>query len=235
MPRYVVQRTFADGLHILVTDGGAELCERVVECNAEEGVTWISSFVSEDKTRTFLHLRRTEPGGDSQDSSSQWAAGRPDHPRDGARSLLLRLTHSTQDEGGNHAQSHSAHIDRRRGDRRRERVIDGVRRGHRRRRPGLAASCLSLVESDATPACRALAIRDGGRKTVREHARRACGAYRASSESRASYRGVLIGPLPMGRRRDRRRRDGCAAGRRGRGGERVASSACPPCDHGLSG
>ncbi len=53
MPRYVVQRTFADGLHILVMDGGAELCERVVECNAEEGVTWISSFVSEDKTRTF--------------------------------------------------------------------------------------------------------------------------------------------------------------------------------------
>jgi hypothetical protein len=53
MPRYVVQRTFAEGLHIPVTDGGAVLCRRVVERNAEEGVTWIRSFVSEDKTRTF--------------------------------------------------------------------------------------------------------------------------------------------------------------------------------------
>lgn len=53
MPRYVVQRTFPEGLHIPVENGGAELCRRVVERNAEEGVTWISSFVSEDKARTF--------------------------------------------------------------------------------------------------------------------------------------------------------------------------------------
>jgi hypothetical protein len=53
MPRYMVQRTFAEGLRIGVTDGGAELCEQIVERSAEEGVTWISSFVSEDKTRTF--------------------------------------------------------------------------------------------------------------------------------------------------------------------------------------
>jgi hypothetical protein len=53
MARYVAQRTFPEGLHISVVDGGAELCRRVVESNAEEGVTWISSFVSQDKTRTF--------------------------------------------------------------------------------------------------------------------------------------------------------------------------------------
>ena len=53
MPRYMVQRTFADGLHIPIENGGAEVCRTVVERNAEEGVTWISSFVSEDKTRTF--------------------------------------------------------------------------------------------------------------------------------------------------------------------------------------
>jgi hypothetical protein len=53
MPRYVVQRTFPEGLQIPVDNGGAELCRGVVERNAEEGVTWISSFVSEDKTRTF--------------------------------------------------------------------------------------------------------------------------------------------------------------------------------------
>jgi hypothetical protein len=49
----MVQRTFLEGLHIPVANGGAELCRGVVERNAEEGVTWINSFVSEDKTRTF--------------------------------------------------------------------------------------------------------------------------------------------------------------------------------------
>jgi hypothetical protein len=53
MPRYVVQRTFPQGLHIPISSGGTELCGGVVERNAGEGVTWINSFVSEDKTRTF--------------------------------------------------------------------------------------------------------------------------------------------------------------------------------------
>ena len=53
MPRYMVQRIFPEGLHIRVENGGAELCRGVVERNADEGVTWITSFVSEDKTRTF--------------------------------------------------------------------------------------------------------------------------------------------------------------------------------------
>ena len=53
MPRYIVQRTFPDGLQILVDRDGADLCRGVIERNAQEGVTWISSFVSEDKTRTF--------------------------------------------------------------------------------------------------------------------------------------------------------------------------------------
>ena len=53
MPRYMVQRTFPEGLHIPVENGGAELCRGVVERNADEGVTWITSFVSKDKTRTF--------------------------------------------------------------------------------------------------------------------------------------------------------------------------------------
>ena len=53
MPRYVVQRTFPEGLQIPVNDGGAELCRGVVERNAEEGVTWINSFVSDDKTHSF--------------------------------------------------------------------------------------------------------------------------------------------------------------------------------------
>ena len=53
MPRYVVQRTFPQGLHIPVSDGGTDLCRAIVDRNAEDGVTWIRSFVDEDKTRTF--------------------------------------------------------------------------------------------------------------------------------------------------------------------------------------
>jgi Protein of unknown function (DUF4242) len=53
MPRYMVQRTFPDGLEIPVTEGGAEICRTVVERNAEEGVTWVHSYVSADKRATF--------------------------------------------------------------------------------------------------------------------------------------------------------------------------------------
>jgi hypothetical protein len=42
-----------EGLRIEADPAGADLCHRVIERNAQEGVTWISSFVSEDKTRTF--------------------------------------------------------------------------------------------------------------------------------------------------------------------------------------
>jgi Nickel responsive protein SCO4226-like len=52
MPRSVVERAFPEGLRIPTDNGGEELCGRVIERNAEEGVTWISSCVS-DKTRIF--------------------------------------------------------------------------------------------------------------------------------------------------------------------------------------
>jgi hypothetical protein len=53
MPRYLVERTFPNGLHIPAGAGGRELCLAVVERNGSEGVTWLSSYVSEDKGRTF--------------------------------------------------------------------------------------------------------------------------------------------------------------------------------------
>ncbi len=48
----MVQRIFSEGLTI-PTDGGPDVCRGVIEHNADEGVTWINSYVSEDKTRTF--------------------------------------------------------------------------------------------------------------------------------------------------------------------------------------
>jgi len=53
MPRYMVKRTFPDGLHIPMTNEGAIACLGVVDCNADLGVTWVHSYVSEDKTKMF--------------------------------------------------------------------------------------------------------------------------------------------------------------------------------------
>jgi hypothetical protein len=53
MPRYVVERTFSEGLHIPISDEGAVACGGVIARNAEERVTWVHSYVSEDKSHTF--------------------------------------------------------------------------------------------------------------------------------------------------------------------------------------
>jgi hypothetical protein len=53
MPRYIVERTFDNGLDIPVTAEGAAACLAVVDRNAAEGVTWLHSYVTDDKTRTY--------------------------------------------------------------------------------------------------------------------------------------------------------------------------------------
>jgi hypothetical protein len=53
VPRYVVQRTFPEGLVIPSTSAGIKACLGVIENNAEEQVTWVTSYVSIDRTRTF--------------------------------------------------------------------------------------------------------------------------------------------------------------------------------------
>ena len=53
MPRYVVERMFTDGLHLPDGRQGAVLCAAIVERNADEGVTWVTSYVSEDRAKTF--------------------------------------------------------------------------------------------------------------------------------------------------------------------------------------
>ena len=53
MPRYLVERTFPNGLAIPVTDAGVQACQGVVTTNAEDGVTWIHSYVTPDRKQTF--------------------------------------------------------------------------------------------------------------------------------------------------------------------------------------
>jgi hypothetical protein len=53
MPRYLVTRTFPDGLAIPMTEAGAQACQDVVKINADQGVTWVHSYVTPDRTHTF--------------------------------------------------------------------------------------------------------------------------------------------------------------------------------------
>jgi hypothetical protein len=53
MSRYVVERTFPEGLSIPAGVEGAALCLAIVERNADEGVTWVHSYVSDDRAMTF--------------------------------------------------------------------------------------------------------------------------------------------------------------------------------------
>lgn len=53
MPRYVVERAVEEGLAIPIGADGVEECLEIVERNADEGVTWVHSYVSDDGKRTF--------------------------------------------------------------------------------------------------------------------------------------------------------------------------------------
>ncbi|HYM43665.1 MAG TPA: DUF4242 domain-containing protein [Steroidobacteraceae bacterium] len=53
MPRYLVEREFPDGLQIPVDESGAKACGAVVETNLTEQVTWVHSYVSSDRKKTF--------------------------------------------------------------------------------------------------------------------------------------------------------------------------------------
>ena len=76
MPRYVVERTFPDGLPAPHGAGGAKACLAIVERNAEEGVTWLQSYVSDVGRRTFCVYDGPDP------ESIRRSAGRNELPVD---------------------------------------------------------------------------------------------------------------------------------------------------------
>ena len=53
MARYLVERIFPDGFAIPMTNEGAQVCLTVVANNAVDGVTWVHSYVTPDKKKTF--------------------------------------------------------------------------------------------------------------------------------------------------------------------------------------
>ena len=53
MPRFMIERVFPAGLSVPMTSEGARGCARIAAVNAERGVTWLHSYVSPDKMRTY--------------------------------------------------------------------------------------------------------------------------------------------------------------------------------------
>ena len=53
MPRYVIERNFPDGLEVPTTEAGARALHGIIGRNAEKGVTWVYSYVTTDKKKTF--------------------------------------------------------------------------------------------------------------------------------------------------------------------------------------
>ena len=61
MPRYVIERTFPQVLQIPLTEDGARVCGAVVDRNAQLGVTWVHSYVSDDKRKTYCVYDGPDP------------------------------------------------------------------------------------------------------------------------------------------------------------------------------
>ena len=61
MARFVVERFFPEGLMVPMTDEGAKASTQIVEHNAEFGVTWVQSYVTEDKSKSFCVYDAPDP------------------------------------------------------------------------------------------------------------------------------------------------------------------------------
>ena len=53
MPRYLVERTFPAGLVLPANAEGARACAALIGANSHGGVTWVHSYVTPDRNKTF--------------------------------------------------------------------------------------------------------------------------------------------------------------------------------------
>lgn len=61
MPRYLVERKFPEGLELPMNADGAKFAGQIVDENATEGVTWVHSYVTADRTATFCVYDASDP------------------------------------------------------------------------------------------------------------------------------------------------------------------------------
>ena len=60
-PRYIVEHTFPDGLHVPVAADGPGLSRTLTQRNAEQDSTWLPSHVNDNKRRTFCVYESPSP------------------------------------------------------------------------------------------------------------------------------------------------------------------------------
>ena len=53
MPRYLVERSFPGGLDLPADAQGARTCSAVIGANAQQGVTWVHSYVTPGRERSY--------------------------------------------------------------------------------------------------------------------------------------------------------------------------------------
>jgi hypothetical protein len=61
MPRYLIERSFPAGFALAPGAEGADAFVRVIERNERVGVTWIHSYVSADRSKTFCIYDGSSP------------------------------------------------------------------------------------------------------------------------------------------------------------------------------
>ena len=53
MKRFLVERTWPDGIHIPLDNKGNGICQSIISNNSEEKVFWVHSYVTADKGKSF--------------------------------------------------------------------------------------------------------------------------------------------------------------------------------------
>ena len=83
MPRYVVERTFSDGIRVPMDAVGSRALRAVVANNTKHGVTWLHSYVSEDLGKSYCIYDAPSP------EAIRAAARSNDHPVDRITSVRV--------------------------------------------------------------------------------------------------------------------------------------------------
>ncbi len=61
MPRYLVERSFPDGLAIPASPERRKILLSIVACNADRRVTWVHSYVAVEGRKTFCIYEAPSP------------------------------------------------------------------------------------------------------------------------------------------------------------------------------
>ncbi len=61
VPRYIVERSFPEGFELPFGQAGIDVCRGVVGINEDLGVTWIHSYVRDDRRSTWCVYEAPNP------------------------------------------------------------------------------------------------------------------------------------------------------------------------------